>query len=114
ALFAPDADPDHWVDRLLDEGRELLAPSGALLVELGANQSPRAARLARERGWSAHFQRDLAGIERVLEAKRAETTSTNASRLQASSTGASTEISIPGTSSTEPLRPGAAQSEPRD
>lgn len=72
ALFAPVGDPDHWVRKLLDEGRELLAPTGALLVELGAAQGPRAVALARDLGWEARLESDLAGIERVLEARRPE------------------------------------------
>jgi release factor glutamine methyltransferase len=70
ALFAPAGDPDHWVRELLDHGREILVPGGTLLVELGAAQGPRAQRLARERGWEARVQSDLAGIDRVLEARR--------------------------------------------
>lgn len=67
ALFLPAGAPDHWLVRLLDEAVPLLAPGGALLVELGASQAPRALELARERGHAARTERDLAGIERVLE-----------------------------------------------
>jgi release factor glutamine methyltransferase len=70
ALFAPDGDPDHWVRALLDAAKDVLSPSGTLLVELGASQAARALVLARERGWQARTHRDLAGIERVLEARR--------------------------------------------
>lgn len=68
ALFAPDGDPDHFLGRLLQESRVLLAPGGALLVELGEKQAPRALDLARAQGWQARTHRDIAGIERVLEA----------------------------------------------
>ncbi len=67
ALFAPPGDPDHWLRRLLDASRELLAPGGQLLVELGAGQAQRARALAAERGQEVRLHRDLAGIERVLE-----------------------------------------------
>jgi release factor glutamine methyltransferase len=70
ALFAPAEDPDHWVRVLLDAARDLLAPMGTLLVELGASQGPRALELARARGFFARTHRDLAGIERVLDATR--------------------------------------------
>lgn len=70
ALFLPEGRPDHWLVRLLDEGLPLVAPGGALLVELGVAQAPRALELARERGLSARTERDLAGIERVLEVAR--------------------------------------------
>lgn len=68
ALFPQDGDPDHWVTRLLERGRELLAPHGRLLVELGAGQATRVRVLAAQQGFTAAFRRDLAGIERVLEA----------------------------------------------
>jgi release factor glutamine methyltransferase len=67
ALFAPAGDPDHWVRRLLDEGRALLAPGGALLVELSFDQAPRVRALCAERGLVPTLVRDLAGVERVLE-----------------------------------------------
>jgi release factor glutamine methyltransferase len=71
ALFAPPGDPDHWVRTLLESGADLLAPGGTLLVELGASQGTRAIELARHGGWRAELHRDLAGIDRVLEASRA-------------------------------------------
>lgn len=67
ALFAPAGDPDHFVRALVQRARGLLAPDGAMLVELGLGQSPRALELAREQGLRARVMRDLAGIERVLE-----------------------------------------------
>jgi release factor glutamine methyltransferase len=63
ALFAPAGDPDFFVRTLLERARAWLAPGGTLLVELGAGQAERL------RGSRARFHRDLAGIERVLEAK---------------------------------------------
>lgn len=68
ALFAPEGDPDFWVRSLLDRARAALAPGGKMLVELGHRQASRALALARERGLPARTHRDLAGIERVLEA----------------------------------------------
>jgi release factor glutamine methyltransferase len=67
ALFAPDSDADYWVRELVARARSLVRPGGAVLVELGADQGPRAARLAADAGLSAALHRDLAGIERVLE-----------------------------------------------
>jgi release factor glutamine methyltransferase len=66
ALFAPSGDPDHWVRRLVGEGRERLAGGGWLLVELGLGQAGRLA------DWlpgepTSRLHRDLARIERVLE-----------------------------------------------
>lgn len=69
ALFAPPGDPDHWVRALLGAARELVAPGGSLLVELGASQGPRAAALARQQGFEPALVRDLARIERVLEVR---------------------------------------------
>lgn len=71
ALFAPEGDPDHWVRALLDAGGEFLVDDGALLVELGHRQGPRAMALAAERGWEATLHADMQGVERVFEAKRA-------------------------------------------
>jgi len=70
ALFAPDGDPDHWVRRLLRAAGELLAPGGALLVELGYDQKERALALAAEAGFAAEVRADLAGVPRVLVATR--------------------------------------------
>jgi release factor glutamine methyltransferase len=65
ALFAPEGDPDHWLRALLAAAPTLLAPGGVLLVELGHDQAPRRASLAR--GAEARLHADLAGVERVLE-----------------------------------------------
>ncbi|MBI5363232.1 MAG: peptide chain release factor N(5)-glutamine methyltransferase [Planctomycetes bacterium] len=69
ALSAPAGDPDHGARRLLDAARELVVPGGAVLVELGLGQAPRVAELARARGFTPAFVRDLAKIERVLEVR---------------------------------------------
>lgn len=69
ALFAPEGDPDHWLRALLDAGRELLSEGGSLLVELGHRQGERALELAQERGWEARLHKDLAGVERIVEAQ---------------------------------------------
>lgn len=68
ALFAPAADPDHWVRALVALAPRALAVGGTLLVELGADQSARALELARAHGLRACTRRDLAGVERMLEA----------------------------------------------
>lgn len=78
ALFAPEGDPDLWVRRLCEEAPAALAAGGALLVELGADQAPRALELARADGLDARTHRDLAGIERVLEVRRRERSSGSA------------------------------------
>jgi len=72
ALFAPEGDVDYWVRRLLADAAGVLVPGGLLLVELGAGQGARALALAREAGFEARLHEDLAGIERVLEARRAD------------------------------------------
>ncbi len=69
ALFAPAGDPDFWVRTFLERSRDWLAPGGVLLVELGLGQAARVRALAERLGWTAAFHRDLAGIERVLEAR---------------------------------------------
>jgi release factor glutamine methyltransferase len=69
ALFAPAGDPDYWVRSLLERGRSWLEPAGTLLVELGLGQAARALPLAASSGWETRVHRDLAGIERVLEAR---------------------------------------------
>ncbi|MBM3992215.1 MAG: peptide chain release factor N(5)-glutamine methyltransferase [Planctomycetes bacterium] len=69
ALFTPSLDPDHWLRRLCAAARNLLAPSGTLLVELGHRQSERALEIAREHGLEARTHKDFGGLERVLEAR---------------------------------------------
>ena len=71
ALFAPAGDPDHHLARLLDLARDVLAPGGTLLVELGHSQGPRARQLAASRGLDARIGRDYGGIERVFEVRQA-------------------------------------------
>ena len=71
ALFAPDGDPDHWAQRLLDSADSLLLPGGWLLVELGLGQGERVQAAAIERGFDARVEPDLEGIPRVLLASRA-------------------------------------------
>ena len=71
ALFAPRGRPDHWVERLLHEVPDLLAPGGLLLVELGHRQGARVGTLAEEAGWRAEILPDLEGVPRVLAAQRA-------------------------------------------
>src|SRR6185503_18086309 len=68
ALFAPPGNPDHFVRELCARAPAMLSSGGALLVELGERQAPRALAIARDAGLSARTIRDLAGIERVLEA----------------------------------------------
>ena len=44
---------------------------GSLLVELGHRQGARVLERASASGWSASLYRDLGGVERVFEARRA-------------------------------------------
>ena len=70
ALFTPESDPEHWLRRLAASARELLAPGGRMLIELGIGQSEAALRLGRELGFEARTHRDYEQIERVLELSR--------------------------------------------
>lgn len=67
ALFAPDDDADHFVRRLIETRRELIAAGGTLLVELGHDQAARARALAGRAGAAAKLHPDYGGHERVLE-----------------------------------------------
>ena len=70
ALFAPAGRPHYWLERLLDEGLDLLRPGGSLLVELGHRQADAALDLARRRGLEARVHPDLDGVDRVFEVTR--------------------------------------------
>lgn len=70
ALFAPADDADHWVRRLVAEGRQLLSMDGALLVELGHDQAARVAEWLDVQGIEHRIHADLAGVPRVLELGR--------------------------------------------
>ncbi len=67
ALFAPAGDVDRWVRELVERAPALVRPGGALLVELGHDQGPRARALAERGPGATRLHRDLAGRERVLE-----------------------------------------------
>jgi release factor glutamine methyltransferase len=67
ALFAPEGDPDHWLRRLTSSARELVAPGGALFVELGHRQAAAARALADASGLEARVHADFERIARVLE-----------------------------------------------
>jgi release factor glutamine methyltransferase len=57
--------------RLMSEARAVLAPGGWLLTEVGAGQAPWVAELASVLGFGwTDVRRDLAGIERVVAARR--------------------------------------------
>ncbi|NDY42829.1 peptide chain release factor N(5)-glutamine methyltransferase [Dissulfurirhabdus thermomarina] len=59
------------VRRILAEARRLLRPGGRLLCEIGWDQAPAAAGLARRQGLDrVRVHRDLAGRDRVLAARR--------------------------------------------
>lgn len=71
ALFAPQGDPDYWVRELCAlAASRALNPGGLLLVELGCDQGPRALSLAQAAGMEARIVPDLAGLDRVLWARR--------------------------------------------
>lgn len=61
-------------ERLLRESREILAPGGMLIMEIGAGQGPMIRRLAGQiDGYRAlRIIEDAAGIERVVVARRVE------------------------------------------
>ncbi len=55
------------IRRLASEARQVLAPDGALAMEIGAGQAAAVTELLRGEGYSAvSTRRDLAGIERVV------------------------------------------------
>ncbi|MSP61675.1 MAG: peptide chain release factor N(5)-glutamine methyltransferase [Myxococcales bacterium] len=59
------------IRRLIEGALPLLAGEGALMLEVGAGQAPEVAELARARGYrTIETTRDLAGIERVVIARR--------------------------------------------
>ncbi len=59
------------IRRLLVDVPPRLAPGGALLIEVGAEQAPAASEVARAAGWTGVVARkDLSGVERVLELTR--------------------------------------------
>jgi release factor glutamine methyltransferase len=52
---------------LLAEGLRAIGPKGRMILELGYDQAPRVAALARDAGWEVEaVRRDLQGIERAL------------------------------------------------
>ena len=73
ALFAA-RDGMAVIERLVDDGARLVAPSGLLALELGAGQGDTAMRLlAADRRWTAaRVQNDLAGRARMALARRAD------------------------------------------
>jgi release factor glutamine methyltransferase len=66
ALFGGEDGLDLY-RRLLQSGSLCLTPEGHLIVELGYDQAPRVADLARKTGWTVEgVRRDLQGIERAM------------------------------------------------
>ena len=57
------------IRRLIDEAPSHLLAAGALVMEIGADQGPRAIELAGNRFSAVRIERDLAGLERVLVAR---------------------------------------------
>lgn len=71
ALFVAGDDPLEVALRLAAEARLALKPGGWLLFEVGHTSATRALALLEANGWSAaRTWRDLAGIERVVGARR--------------------------------------------
>ena len=65
------ADGLDAIRRLVDGAPPLLAPGGVLALEVGMGQAPATAQLMRDRGFSTvDVRKDLAGIERVVLARR--------------------------------------------
>lgn len=75
-LLALDGDQDGLaaIRHIIQQAPDFLAPDGWLLLEIGYDQKPAAATLARERRAYADIQchRDYGGVERVLALRRSE------------------------------------------
>jgi release factor glutamine methyltransferase len=73
ALFVPDAEPLVFYERLAENARDYLAPGGFLLVEAGDGRAGEVMELFAGAGLAEiRSRRDLAGVERVVEARRPE------------------------------------------
>jgi len=71
ALVPGEGSAQAMYARLLDEGRAALVPGGWLITEVGAGQSALVAGMASVRGFGwVDVRPDLAGIERVVAARR--------------------------------------------
>lgn len=83
ALFAA-KDGMAALERLIDDGARIVAPGGLLALELGSGQGDTArTRLAADPRWTdGRVRRDLAGRARMLLARRAHGTHTDAARGQ--------------------------------
>jgi len=63
----------EFIGRMLREAHTALAPNGRLIFEIGMGQAEGACELATSAGWEIiDVRRDLADIERVIVAKRAQ------------------------------------------
>ncbi len=69
ALFSP-GDGLEVTRRLIGQAQQLLAPGGALVLELGYNMAARARSLLGEEWAEVEITNDLRGIPRVLAARR--------------------------------------------
>jgi len=69
ALFAG-AQGMSVIERLLAEGTRLLAPGGALALEIGYDQGELLRELVAATGWELGLHPDLAGIPRIAVMKR--------------------------------------------
>lgn len=70
--LTPGSDPLHWYRLFAAQGAKYLEPGGMLAVEVGMGQAQAVARLLDQAGaWEKpEVRKDLAGIERVVYAKR--------------------------------------------
>lgn len=71
ALFTPAGRPLQAYERILGRAREVMAPGGTLIFEVGHGRADAVAALAARGGWrEIERRRDLGGIERALAFRR--------------------------------------------
>lgn len=71
--LSPGADPYLVIRDLYKESKELVAPGGTLLMEIGFGQAQKVREIATAAGWTVdEIVRDYSGIERVVVSSRDE------------------------------------------
>lgn len=69
--LSPGPDPYRVINDLFEEAAGVLAPGGALLMEIGYGQAMEVRRIAGNAGWNVdEILRDYSGIERVVVSSR--------------------------------------------